>query len=103
MLKLCIRDRPFETIAILCMVGMIVFGYSLEVAERALFRLDDSIDKSYLGNRFWINLITIFTVGYGDFFPYTDLGRVAMAGSVVYGVVVTSLFTATLYNLLTPS
>lgn len=47
-------------------------------------------------------MITIFTVGYGDFYPYTDLGRVAMACSVVYGVVVTSLFTATLYNLLTP-
>lgn len=81
---------------------MFVFGYSLEVAERALFRLEDSLDQSYIGNRFWINLITIFTVGYGDFFPITDLGRVAMACGVVYGVVVTSLFTATLYNLLTP-
>ncbi|CAD8079793.1 unnamed protein product [Paramecium sonneborni] len=102
MLKLCIRDKPFETLSILFAGGMFVFGYSLEVAERALFRLEDSLDPSYISNRFWINLITIFTVGYGDFFPYTDLGRVAMACSVVYGVVVTSLFTATLYSLLTP-
>ncbi|CAD8091129.1 unnamed protein product [Paramecium sonneborni] len=102
MLKLCIRDKPFETLSILFAGGMFVFGYSLEVSERALFRLEDSLDPSYISNRFWINLITIFTVGYGDFFPYTDLGRVAMACSVVYGVVVTSLFTATLYNLLTP-
>ncbi|CAD8175502.1 unnamed protein product [Paramecium octaurelia] len=102
MLKLCIRDKPFETQSILFAGGMFVFGYSLEVAERALFRLEDSVDSSYIGDRFWINLITIFTVGYGDFFPYTDLGRVAMGCGVVYGVVVTSLFTATLYNLLTP-
>ena len=45
-------------------------------------------------------MITIATVGYGDFYPYTDLGRVAMALGLFYGVSITSLFTAILYNML---
>jgi hypothetical protein len=69
MLKLCIKNSPFQTLSVLFATGMFVFGYSLEVAERALFRSEDTIDPQYVGTVFWIDLITIFTVGYGDFFP----------------------------------
>jgi hypothetical protein len=48
-------------------------------------------------------MITIATVGYGDFYPYTDLGRLAMALGLFYGVSITSLFTAILYNMLSPT
>ena len=48
-------------------------------------------------------MITIATVGYGDFFPYTDLGRIAMTLGLIYGVTITSLFTAILYNMLSPT
>jgi hypothetical protein len=43
-------------------------------------------------------MITIFTVGYGDFLPFTDLGRLSMTLGLVYGVALTSLFTAILYS-----
>lgn len=42
-------------------------------------------------------MITIFTVGYGDLYPTTELGRLAMTLGLFYGVALTSLFTAILY------
>lgn len=47
-----------------------------------------------------MTLITIATVGYGDFYPTTDLGRISMAVCVFWGVSNTSLFTAMLYSML---
>ena len=44
----------------------------------------------------WVTLTTIATVGYGEFFPITDLGRISMAICVLWGVSYTSLFTAML-------
>lgn len=51
-------------------------------------------------NSLWVTLITIATVGYGDLYPTTDLGRLSMAVCVFWGVSNTSLFTAMLYSML---
>lgn len=42
-------------------------------------------------------MITIFTVGYGDLYPTTELGRLSMTLGLFYGVALISLFTAILY------
>lgn len=47
-------------------------------------------------------MITIFTVGYGDLYPTTELGRLSMTLGLFYGVALTSLFTAILYADLQP-
>lgn len=47
-------------------------------------------------------MITIFTVGYGDLYPTTELGRFTMTLGLFYGVALTSLFTAILYADLQP-
>ena len=102
-LKLTIRDLPLTTVSYLFLLGMFSFGYTLEIAERALIRTEDSSDNYFINNTFWVNMITIATIGYGDIFPYTDLGRFSMFVGVFYGVTCTSLFTAILYSMLLPT
>ncbi|CAD8154295.1 unnamed protein product [Paramecium octaurelia] len=102
MLKLCIRQFPFSTLSWLFIVGLIQYTYQLEIAERPLLRTFDVINTYNISKSLWVTMITIATVGYGDFFPYTDLGRISMTLGLFYGVTITSLFTAILYNMLQP-
>ncbi|CAD8077958.1 unnamed protein product [Paramecium sonneborni] len=103
MLKLCIRQFPFYTLTWLFIVGFIQYAYQLEISERPLLRTFETIEYYDFTKHLWVNMITIATVGYGDFFPYTDLGRIAMTLGLFYGVTITSLFTAILYNMLQPN
>ncbi|CAD8126927.1 unnamed protein product [Paramecium sonneborni] len=94
--KLCMKYLPGQTLMGLFVSGMVLFGYSLEIAERALYR--DEIGNSMYSvmTSLWVTLTTIATVGYGEFYPTTDLGRISMAVCVFWGVSYTSLFTAML-------
>lgn len=85
------------------LLGMFACGYTLEISERALLRTLEGYDPYYIQNSYWVNMITIGTIGYGDLFPYTELGRFSMFIGVFYGVTCTSLFTAMLYLELLPT
>ncbi|CAD8103744.1 unnamed protein product [Paramecium primaurelia] len=98
--KICMKDIPGFTLMGLFGAGMLLFGYSMEIAERALLRDESSFSNYNVCNSLWVTLITIATVGYGDFYPTTDLGRLSMAVCVFWGVSNTSLFTAMLYSML---
>ncbi|CAD8114650.1 unnamed protein product [Paramecium primaurelia] len=98
--KICMKDIPGFTLMGLFGAGMLLFGYSMEIAERALLRDETSFSDYNVGKSLWVTLITIATVGYGDFYPTTDLGRISMAVCVFWGVSNTSLFTAMLYSML---
>jgi hypothetical protein len=49
-------------------------------------------DKSSKQNNFWLTLVTMTTVGYGDGYPSTHLGRFIMVLSCIFGRFITSLF-----------
>ena len=47
----------------------------------------------------WYTIVTISTVGYGDQYPVTNLGRIIGAGIIVVGVGIFGTFTGYLANL----
>ncbi|CAD8192749.1 unnamed protein product [Paramecium octaurelia] len=95
--KLCMKDLPGYTLMGLFITGMLLFGYSMEIAERSLQRNEVQQHSVYsVMTSMWVTLTTIATVGYGEFYPTTDLGRISMAICVFWGVSYTSLFTAML-------
>lgn len=94
------KDIPGYTLIGLFSAGLLLFGYGMEIAERSLIRDDISYTEYNIGNSLWVTLITIATVGYGDFYPITDLGRFSMSICVIWGVSNTSLFTAMLTSML---
>lgn len=51
--------------------------------------------KNY-GDALWWSVVTVATVGYGDIVPRTELGRIFATLTILSGVVLISLFTATI-------
>ncbi|MBP6671718.1 MAG: NAD-binding protein [Bacteroidetes bacterium] len=51
--------------------------------------------RSY-GDALWWSIVTVATVGYGDVVPKTELGRIFASLTILSGVVLISLFTATI-------
>lgn len=48
------------------------------------------------GDALWWSVVTVATVGYGDIVPRTDMGRIFASLTILSGVVLISLFTATI-------
>ncbi|MGC9526503.1 MAG: transporter substrate-binding domain-containing protein [Limnospira sp.] len=79
------KIRPFFTIAVfssivILIILLFIVGNLLWLAERD--RNSEQFPKSYrqgVGNGMWCALVTLTTVGYGDYAPITPVGR-AIAG-----------------------
>lgn len=93
------------------MLAMIfIFGYLVRICESPLIRNDESSNNLHLyANTMWNIIITMTTVGYGDFYARTDLGRYAPRTTTrlvifivcIFGVFVVSMMVVTLTNSLT--
>jgi hypothetical protein len=57
-------------------------------------------DISNFENALWLTIITMTTVGYGDFYPRTTFGRIIDIILVVWGTFIVSLMVVVLTNTL---
>ena len=71
-LKSMIKDAPLTTVNILIGCGMLIFGFVEKIAESPLNRIDhDTLNHVSFVNTIWASIVTMTTVGYGDFYPRT--------------------------------
>ncbi|MDP8229310.1 MAG: ion channel, partial [Candidatus Electryoneaceae bacterium] len=75
-------------------IALIVGGTAIVLAESG----DKDFPNFFTG--VWWALVTMTTVGYGDIVPQTTLGRIIGSVVIFSGVVITSVFTATVSSLL---
>ena len=73
---------------------LLVFVSGLAILDIERGAADTQI--SSLGDAIWWAFVTITTVGYGDIYPATALGRVIAAGVMVAGIALLGVVTATL-------
>lgn len=76
-----------------------IFGYGVRICENPLARNDPANNNlGRYANALWNIIITITTVGYGDFYTRTDLGRFVIFVVCILGIFVISVMVVTLIN-----
>ncbi|HEX3089522.1 MAG TPA: potassium channel family protein [Ilumatobacteraceae bacterium] len=97
-----LRDRAGSALLTLLLLGILV----LEFGSLQILRLEQHAAGANIvtaSDALWYVIVTISTVGYGDRFPVTDIGRFMGALIIIIGVAIFGTFTGYLANLfLTP-
>lgn len=100
-LKSDLKDRPFLTIGIIMGMLVIIFGIATQQSEKSYEGKIGNMDQ--LTNSEWLIIITMTTVGYGDLYPTTHLGRffcllACISGMILVSAMVVALNMASEFN-----
>ncbi len=98
-IKAELKERPYTVVGVLMVMSILIFGYALRNVEVAFTKDRPSVkfhDWSYVWNGFWCVIITILTVGYGDFYPQTLAGRGIAVVACLWGTFLISLMVVSL-------
>lgn len=98
-IKSLMKKKPYSVLICSLVLSVALFGFVLRIFERPL-SVASGQDFNSINNAFWVTLITMTTVGYGDFFPKSNIGRFVGILIAFWGVAFVSLFVVTLTNLL---
>ena len=92
------KDIPLTAQCTSMLASIVMGGFLLRVFEQPL-KVVSGQNFSY-SNSIWNVIVTMSTVGYGDFFPKTLFGRFVGVIICIWGVVVVSIFVVTITNML---
>jgi hypothetical protein len=93
------KTNPFLLVTVIMITSIFVFGYSVRNIE-LFFMYGQPADKvqdwRYYWNGFWCVIITMATVGFGDIYPVSILGRCIIIIACLWGTFLISLMVAAL-------
>ena len=92
-LKSIFKDNPFSFVTAIFGISVVMFTFAFRVAETVVY--STSAGTSY-SNMVWMTVITMTTVGYGDYKPYTQIGRLISTLCVSWGVLIVSVMVVVL-------
>lgn len=93
-LKVLFRNHQIYFAAIGLSTSMFLFMVLIHIFESPTFTENpdnDPIDFTKYLNCFWFVIITMTTVGYGDYYPRTSMGRMLNLFISLYGICIVSM------------
>lgn len=103
-LKASLKESPYLSLLIAFLVSSILLGVPVMNFEEplneylSLLSGGASAQNYTLWNSIWLIVITMTTVGFGDFFARSHIGRFASVLSIFWGIFLTSMMVVTLTN-----
>lgn len=95
-------SKPLTFLTFGCFFSIIIFGAAVRNFE---FPVRDqspsSVSFRYYWNSFWCMILTMTTVGYGDIYPITHLGRLTTVLACIWGMFIMSMIIVALTNIIT--
>jgi len=98
-MKANMSAAPQNAYLILFVIILTICSYSLRIFERVL---DEETENNFSSfwNTIWCLIITMTTVGYGDYFPSSFLGRIVGIFACTCGIFLISMLIVTISNIL---
>lgn len=90
-IKCLLKDAPFKYIIMVWSCSVLYFGWLLMICEAPLDHFESPGLSHTYWNSCWEAVTTMSTVGYGDIYPRTTIGRIVAIGCSLVGTIVVSL------------
>ncbi len=98
-LKSIFISYPYFLIVYTILVFVFVYTFTIRIIEGPVSKLlKDNIDYTIPQNCLWNVIVTMTTVGYGDYSPRSTLGRFVMVSSSIVGTMLISFMVVALQN-----
>jgi len=94
-LKALMKENPYKVLTVSILTSLLAFSYLLRLFER---KVDENF--SNFTTAMWNMVITMTTIGYGDYYAKSHMGRVIAIIIAFWGVFYVSLFVVALNNML---
>jgi hypothetical protein len=98
-IKTELKVRPFKVLLSAMFLIAMVAALIIQSCETPFTTNDKTQDFGYFINPLWMCFVTMATVGYGDFYPRTHLGRLTGVAVSIMGMISASLFVVFLQQL----
>jgi hypothetical protein len=93
-IKAYMKSQPYMIVFFLLSSSVMVFGLMFRIVERPY----PSDDFEPIWNGWWLIMVTMTTIGYGEIYPVTSLGRLIAAIACIWGIFLISSFVVALTN-----
>ncbi|CAI2369315.1 unnamed protein product [Moneuplotes crassus] len=91
--KIYLKEKPLSCLCIMSLISIISLAYLVRIYEvpyylnkngEALDSADKYQDFSSFSNSLWFVAVSLSTIGFGDFYPVTILGRTTIMTGVIF-------------------
>mmetsp|Transcript_6748 Transcript_6748/g.6005 ORF Transcript_6748/g.6005 Transcript_6748/m.6005 type:complete len:262 (-) Transcript_6748:254-1039(-) len=98
-IKSLMKASPYRVLTVSLLISVTQMSYCLRMFEGPVTKASGQ-DYDLISNTIWNIFVTMTTVGYGDLFPKTNIGRIVGIIIAFWGVFIVSLFVVSLSTML---